>query len=150
MAHRTAGATDRHPAYPSRVSLRVNTAASRETALDLGPLRVVLERIVAAWQPEQIWLFGSRARGTATPASDWDLLVVVADEIDEAEVDPVAAWRLGKGSGIHVEIVPCRARDFLEDRTTPNTLAFEAATRALLVHVRHHVDPVRRTVKGAR
>ena len=61
---------------------------------------------------------------------------MVPDAIDESTVDPVAAWRLGKGCGVRAEIVPCRASDFLEDRTTPNTLAFEAATRGLLVYER--------------
>lgn len=91
---------------------------------------------MSAWHPEQIWLFGSRARGTATPASNRDLLVVVPDGIDESTVDPVSAWRLGKGCGVRAEIAPRRASDFLEDRTTPNTLAFEAATRGLLVYER--------------
>ena len=44
--------------------------------------------------------------------------------------------RLGKGCGVRAEIVPRRASDLLEDRRTPNTLAFEAATRGLLVYER--------------
>lgn len=41
-----------------------------------------LERLVEAFGPERIYLFGSRARGTARPDSDVDVLVVVptADE----------------------------------------------------------------------
>lgn len=116
------------------MTFRGSTAALHTPGL--APIGEVVRRIVTAWHPEQIWLFGSRARGTAMPTSDWDLLVVVPDSIDESVVDPVAAWRLGKGAGIRAEIVPCRASDFLEDRTTPNTLAFEAATRGLLVYER--------------
>jgi predicted nucleotidyltransferase len=39
----------------------------------LAPL---LARIIEAMRPEQIWRFGSRAKGHARPTSDWDLLVV--------------------------------------------------------------------------
>jgi len=41
---------------------------------DLGE---VVRRLVAAFQPLRIYLFGSRARGEAGPESDYDLMVVV-------------------------------------------------------------------------
>ena len=41
-------------------------------------LAEVVRRLVAALQPERIYLFGSRARGEATPESDYDVLVVVS------------------------------------------------------------------------
>lgn len=40
----------------------------------------LLRRLVALYEPEQVWLFGSRARGDARDDSDWDLLVVVPDD----------------------------------------------------------------------
>ncbi len=40
-------------------------------------LEEAVRRLVAALQPERIYLFGSRARGEARPGSDYDLLVVV-------------------------------------------------------------------------
>jgi len=36
----------------------------------------IVKRIVAAAQPEKIVLFGSAARGTMGPDSDYDLLVI--------------------------------------------------------------------------
>ena len=39
-------------------------------------LREIVKRIVEAEHPERIVLFGSRARGTARPDSDFDLLVI--------------------------------------------------------------------------
>lgn len=42
-------------------------------------LERIVERLVAALQPERIYLFGSRARGEGGPDSDYDLMVVVAD-----------------------------------------------------------------------
>ncbi len=42
-------------------------------------LQELVRRVVAAASPERIILFGSGARGDATPESDLDLLVVKAD-----------------------------------------------------------------------
>jgi predicted nucleotidyltransferase len=113
---------------PSMGSIRLDSA--------FATIDELLGRVVAAWDPEQIWLFGSRARGSANAASDWDLLVVVPDSMDESALDPVAAWQLRKDARVRADIVPCRASDFREDRATPNTLAFEAATRGQLLYER--------------
>jgi predicted nucleotidyltransferase len=43
-------------------------------------LAEIVRRLVEAYEPERIYLFGSRARGDAGPDSDYDLLVVVPDE----------------------------------------------------------------------
>ena len=40
-------------------------------------LETVTQRLVAEFQPEQVWLFGSHAWGTPTDDSDVDLMVVV-------------------------------------------------------------------------
>lgn len=42
------------------------------------PLLQRIKEAVAALQPEaEVILYGSRARGTSSPGSDWDLLVLV-------------------------------------------------------------------------
>ncbi len=105
-------------------------------ALDLGPLATLLARIEATYHPEQVWLFGSRARGDARPTSDWDLLVVVPDDTDERDLDPVVAWRLQRGSGVYADVVPCWAREYREDQGTVNTLAYEVAREGVLLYER--------------
>ncbi len=45
--------------------------------LDDHLLRTVTQRLVAEFQPEQVWLFGSHAWGQPHDDSDVDLLVVV-------------------------------------------------------------------------
>jgi len=48
--------------------------------VDLRPeLARVVDAIVAAVEPDAVYLFGSRARGDARPDSDFDLAVVVPD-----------------------------------------------------------------------
>ena len=41
------------------------------------PIQDILRQIVAACSPQRVVLFGSRARGTARPDSDVDLLIVM-------------------------------------------------------------------------
>jgi hypothetical protein len=43
-------------------------------------LAELVRRLVEAFHPERIFLFGSKARGDAGPDSDYDLLVLVGDE----------------------------------------------------------------------
>ena len=62
--------------------------------------------------------------------------MVVPDDVSEAELDPLMAWRLQRDSGVYADVILYRASEFAEDRTTPNTLAFEAAIAGLLVHER--------------
>jgi len=40
----------------------------------------VVRRLVDAYQPERVYLFGSHARGEAGPDSDYDLLLIVGDD----------------------------------------------------------------------
>jgi len=42
-------------------------------------LEEVVDRLIEAYRPERIYLFGSQARGDAGPDSDYDLMVVVPD-----------------------------------------------------------------------
>ena len=53
--------------------------------LQPGLLETVTRRLVAEFQPEQIWLYGSRVWGTPHEGSDVDLLVVISDS-DESPI----------------------------------------------------------------
>ncbi len=47
---------------------------------DVKALAEIVERLIAAYEPQRIYLFGSKARGDHGPDSDFDLLVVVPDD----------------------------------------------------------------------
>ncbi len=104
--------------------------------LDLTPARKLLEAIVDRWQPRQIWLFGSRVRGSDRRESDWDLLVVVPDGTPDSKLGPRAVWDLRLAGGVPADIVPCAMSDFAEYRDVVNTLAYEAAHNGVLIYGR--------------
>jgi predicted nucleotidyltransferase len=109
---------------------------ARGEPIDLRPLAALISRIEERYHPEQIWLFGSRARGDANPWSDWDLFIVTPDNIPESDLNPLVAWRLRKESGVYVDVIPCRVSNFLEDRDTVNTICNEVAMDGLLLYER--------------
>lgn len=112
------------------------TAERGKTAIDLRPVAPLLARIVEKYHPEQVWLFGSRARGDARPDSDWDLFIVAPDTTDERDLSPVVAAELRSGLGVYADLIPCRAGEFHEDRTVVNTLCNEVVCDGILIYER--------------
>ncbi|MFO1067816.1 MAG: nucleotidyltransferase domain-containing protein [Geminicoccaceae bacterium] len=54
----------------------------------------LLDSVVGAFDPLQVIVYGSHARGEATADSDWDLLVIVDDDAPP-EADPARRLRGG-------------------------------------------------------
>ena len=123
-------------------AIRPSTSASppprdaRGREIDLAKLRPLLDQIIAAWRPDQIWLFGSRARGEAEDVSDWDLFAVVPDDLPDADLDPMAAWKLRRAARIRADIIPCHRSDFRTGRNTPNTIAYDVDREGVLIYER--------------
>lgn len=69
----------------------------RVNVLNPEILETIKQRLVAEFQPEQIWLFGSHAWGTPTGDSDVDLMVILAQS-DERPIrrDQRAQFCLGR------------------------------------------------------
>ena len=82
----------------------------------------LLSRIIEAMRPEQIWLFGRRARGAARPTSDWDLLVVLPDDATDDELDLMHAWQTVRDLRIPADVIPVRRTEFEEARDHAGTL----------------------------
>ena len=64
----------------------------------------VTRRIVAAANPVKVILFGSRARGTARPGSDLDLLVIERDPVSVRQ-EAVRLRRLLRDLEIPIDII---------------------------------------------
>jgi len=80
-------------------------------------LAEVVRRLVQAYQPERIYLFGSVARGDAGPDSDYDLLVVVPNDAPPARRRSRLAYQALRGTGIAADVLVC-THSYFEDRRT--------------------------------
>ncbi|MBI2927377.1 MAG: nucleotidyltransferase domain-containing protein [Verrucomicrobia bacterium] len=73
-------------------------------------LQTAKERLVAEFQPEQIWLFGSHAWGTPHEDSDVDLMVIVSQSDERAIKRMQRAHQCLRGIGFPKDVlVPTRA-----------------------------------------
>ena len=91
--------------------------ASEEAALDN-----IVRLLVEAFDPACIWLFGSRARGTHRPDSDFDLLCVAKSSGCFGSNDYEKLVMPLVGLGVGCDIVPCSAEDFEEAAGLKTTL----------------------------
>jgi len=96
----------------------------------------LLARIIQAMRPEQIWLFGSRARGEARPTSDWDLLVVISDDATDDELDVVHAWQAVRDLRIPADVIPVRRSEFEEARNHAGTLVRTVVSEGMQIYAR--------------
>lgn len=108
---------------------------ARGKDLDVQAIEPLLARIVDEFRPVEVRLFGSRARGEANPGSDWDLFVVVPDDLTAAD-DIFAGYKLKRETRTRADVILCPVSEFIEDRDTPNTLAYEAAHHGVSIYER--------------
>lgn len=103
--------------------------ATEAEALDL-----LVQRLSGALDPHAIWLFGSRARGTARPDSDFDLLVVAkrdgsfdGDDYDAVDL-PIRETRIG------CDVVPCDLETFEASLQLPTSFVYQIVHSGRLVY----------------
>ena len=72
----------------------------------------VVRRLVEAYRPERIYLFGSVARGDADPDSDYDIMVVVPDDAPREMHDCDLAYRTLRGLGIAKDVLVWTRTEF--------------------------------------
>jgi predicted nucleotidyltransferase len=99
-------------------------------------LSALVDRLVKAFDPEAIFLFGSRARGDATPLSDFDLMMITSSEEDDAEADLATAYAPLQGLGIACEIIPCSRGAFEREKHTRTGICRTVAEEGRLVYER--------------
>lgn len=100
-------------------------------------LRALVDRIVDRIDPEAIWLFGSRARQTNRPDSDFDLLIVTRFEDGEAGYDYDRVYAPVLGTGVGCDVVPVRADDFEREAQSSTGLVREVLRSGQNLYVRH-------------
>jgi predicted nucleotidyltransferase len=97
-------------------------------------LTEIVSRLVAAFNPEAIYLYGSRARGEAREDSDYDLLMVVsASSLPRYRRDQ-AAFRALCGLGVPKEIIVLTRDEFEAKRTVICSLAATVSREGMLLY----------------
>ncbi len=112
----------------------MTTAAAQPIwAVTPEKLREAVRRLVEAAHPRQIILFGSHARGDATPDSDVDLMLL-QDEVKDPAAESVRLRRVLKGLIMAVDLLPVSRAEFDYWRDTPGNIFFEAATEGKVLY----------------
>ncbi|MFH1435349.1 MAG: nucleotidyltransferase domain-containing protein [Pseudomonadota bacterium] len=98
-------------------------------------LAEIIRRLVEAYQPERIYLFGSKARGEDGPDSDYDIMVVVPDDAPPEKRRSRLAYQVLRGTGTAADVLVC-TRDWFDARlhlkaSFPSTIVREGR----LLHV---------------
>lgn len=103
--------------------------------LDQEPkLAEAVRRLVAAYQPDRVYLFGSTARGDAGPDSDYDLLLVVPDDAPPERRDSKLAYQVLWGINTSVDAVVCRSSWFHARTHLKASLPGTVLREGLLLH----------------
>jgi len=102
-------------------------------------LTEIVRRLVAAYQPERIYLFGSKARGDSGGDSDYDLMVVTPDSAPPERKRSRLAYEALRGTGTAADVLVWSRKAF-ESRlhlraslphtvVSEGTLLYEARSR---------------------
>jgi uncharacterized protein len=85
----------------------------RATGPMVGPeFDEVIRRLVDAYQPERIYLFGSYARGDANADSDYDLLVLVPESASPEQRRSRLAYQVLWGTGASADVLVTTVAQF--------------------------------------
>jgi predicted nucleotidyltransferase len=99
-------------------------------------LSAVVGRLVDRLDPEAIYLFGSRASGTARADSDFDLLVVTRTEDGDAGFDYDRTYAPLLGLGVGCDVLPCRKDEFESEKELPTSLCHMAVHKGRKLYER--------------
>ena len=90
-------------------------------------LQMAVGRLRTLAPVERVILFGSRARGDHGENSDWDLCVLLSDDIPAGVYTPASMWQAVRGLGLSIQVVPMRKSVFEARRLEVNALAHDVA-----------------------
>ena len=96
----------------------------------------LLQQVVEVFEPEKVILFGSQAHGGGTADSDFDLLVVVADDTPPKRLGLEARRRARQHYRRAADIIPCRRSIFEDKATVPGSFAHTIARQGVVVYER--------------
>jgi len=103
-------------------------------------LQEVVQRLVSEIDPEEIWLFGSRAENRNAPDGDFDILVVTKAADGDAACDYDAVYAPIRGLGVGCDVVPCPADEFAIERNDPTSFCWQIVRSGKLLYERAEKD----------
>lgn len=68
-------------------------------------LAEVVRRLIEAYDPEKIYLFGSKARGDAGPDSDYDRMVIIPNSAPPERQRSRLAYKVLRGTGTAADVL---------------------------------------------
>lgn len=95
---------------------------SYDLEAEIPQLKRLVELCRTELAAEEVWLFGSRARGDRRFDSDWDLLAILPDDAPEEALDPVRVWEVRRRSGLHADLLVVTWSEFLDAQDSGTTL----------------------------
>lgn len=96
----------------------------------------LLRNIVTQLNPQRVIVFGSQATGNTHEDSDWDLLIVVDDDIPRERLHWRAIYDLRRDICAAIDLIPYRASRFRDDEDLVGTLAWIAVNEGVVVYER--------------
>ena len=96
----------------------------------------LVRRLEAAYQPDRVYLFGSRARGEPGPDSDYDLLLVVPDDAPPDRRQSRLAYEALRGTGVAADVLVCTRTWFDRRRDLRASLPGTVLREGRLLHAR--------------
>jgi len=87
-----------------------------------GVLAELVRRLVKAYRPERMYLFGSRGRGDGNPDSDYDFLLVVSDDAPPERRRSRLAYQVLRGTGIAADVIVWTRSAFEQRLRVPSSL----------------------------
>ena len=94
----------------------------------------IVRRLVDAYKPERVYLFGSTARGDAGPDSDYDLLLVVPDDASTERLRARRAYEVLWGLGRAVDVLIWRRGAFDARATVATSLPAAVLRDGIVLH----------------
>jgi predicted nucleotidyltransferase len=88
-----------------QLETRIRHELPHLTEEDRCALARIIERLIDAYAPERIYLFGSKARGDYGPDSDFDLMVVVSDAAPVEQQRSRLAYEVLWGTGTAADVL---------------------------------------------
>jgi uncharacterized protein len=97
-----------------------------EAGVSIDPVvQQAARRLADATNAVAVILFGSRARGDFRPDSDWDLCVVVPDDVKPGQFTSVSLWSTIADLAAPIQAAPVRKAIFEAKKNDINSLSHD-------------------------